>query len=80
MPSESQIAIWRDKAAKIGAELKFRPKFTHGISHLKRSKNAEELTNTYLANISAFGKYPGHSFLQLSDNFGPKNFDSCKSI
>ncbi|MDB5119975.1 MAG: hypothetical protein JWN56_1193 [Sphingobacteriales bacterium] len=75
MPPESQIVTWREKAEKFGTEFKFCPKFTRGISHLKRLKNAEELTNTYLNNISAFGKYLGPAFLQLSDNFGPKNFD-----
>lgn len=62
------------KLQKIGAELKFRPKFTNGISHLKRSKNAEELTNTYLANISTFGKYLGPFFLQFSDILGFQEF------
>lgn len=75
MPPESQILSWREKAEQGGGDFKFCPKFTRSISHLKRLKNAEELTTTYLNNISAFGNYLGPAFLQLSDNFGPKNFD-----
>lgn len=75
MPSESQIIGWRKKAEIVGGDFKFCPKFTRSISHLKRLKNAEDLTTTYLKNISAFGNYLGPTFLQLSDNFGPKNFD-----
>lgn len=75
MPSESQIIGWRKKAEIVAGDFKFCPKFTRSISHLKRLKNAEDLTTTYLKNISAFGNYLGPTFLQLSDNFGPKNFD-----
>lgn len=75
MPSEAQVIKWREKAETERPDFKFCPKFTQGISHIKRLKNAEELTTIYLHNISAFGKYLGPSFLQLSDNFGPKNMD-----
>lgn len=75
MPSEDQIIKWKEKAELERPDFLFCPKFTQGISHIKRLKGAEELTSTYLHNISAFGKYLGPNFLQLSDNFGPKNID-----
>lgn len=79
MPETEQIQKWREKAEVERNDFKFCPKFTQGISHMKRLKGAEELTTTYLKNISAFGNYLGPCFLQLSDNFGPKNFDILQS-
>ncbi len=79
MPKKEQIQTWRDKAESYRKDFKFFPKFTRGISHLKRLKNAEEITTQYIENISEFGDTLGPCFLQMSDNFGPKNFDILKS-
>ncbi len=78
MPKKEQVSIWRDKALEQRKDFKFFPKITRGISHMKRLKGAEELTSKYLENISEFGDTLGPAFLQLSDNFGPKNFDTLK--
>ncbi|HCN83994.1 MAG TPA: DUF72 domain-containing protein [Sphingobacteriaceae bacterium] len=79
MPEKEQILKWREKAEAERSDFKFCPKFTQSISHIKRLKNAAEDTSKYLASISEFGPYLGTSFLQLSDNFGPKNFDILKA-
>jgi uncharacterized protein YecE (DUF72 family) len=79
MPKTEQIRTWKDKAVAQNRDFKFFPKITRGISHIRRLKNAEEDTSTYLKNISEFGEYLGPCFLQLSDNFGPQNFDILKS-
>lgn len=79
MPKKEQVNTWREKAEKVRGEFKFFPKFTRGISHLKRLKDADDLTSQYLESISEFGKTLGPAFLQLSDNFGPKNFDVLKT-
>jgi uncharacterized protein YecE (DUF72 family) len=79
MPTPDQISKWREKAENERQDFKFCPKITQGISHLKRLKGADELTSTYLESISHFGKYLGPAFLQLSDNFGPKNFAVLES-
>jgi len=79
MPTVEQITKWREKAETERQDFKFCPKITQGISHIKRLKGAEELTSAYLESISHFGKYLGPSFLQLSDNFGPKNIDILHS-
>ncbi|HYK77236.1 MAG TPA: DUF72 domain-containing protein [Daejeonella sp.] len=78
MPKKEQIKIWREKAEAVRADFKFFPKFPRSISHLKRLKNTEELTSLFLENISEFGETLGPCFLQLSDNFGPKNFDTLQ--
>ena len=79
MPKKEQVNIWREKAESVRKDFKFFPKFTRGISHLKRLKDADEITSQYLENISEFGDTLGPAFLQLSDNFGPKNFDILKN-
>ena len=79
MPAADQITKWREKAEFERRDFKFFPKVTQGISHIKRLKGAEDLTTTYLDSISHFGKYLGPAFLQLSDNFGPKNFEILES-
>ena len=64
------------KWAESGVEgFKFCPKFTQIISHRKRLKDAGQITEYYLEAIDAFGDYLGKAFLQLPENFGPKNFD-----
>lgn len=78
MPKKEQIKTWADKAAAAGRDFKFCPKFTRSISHIKRLKNADEETSAYLSAVSEFGPYLGPCFLQLSDNFGPKNFEVLK--
>ena len=79
MPKKEQINTWREKAEMERKDFRFFPKFTQGISHIKRLKGAEVLTSQYLENISEFGDTLGPAFLQLSDNFGPKNFDILKN-
>ncbi|RYF81799.1 MAG: DUF72 domain-containing protein, partial [Chitinophagaceae bacterium] len=54
-------------------------KFSQSISHIRRLKNAEEVTTSFYAGIAAFGENLGPLFLQLSDNFGPKNFPELKA-
>ncbi|MGX5690141.1 DUF72 domain-containing protein [Arcticibacter tournemirensis] len=78
MPKKEQIKTWREKAEAENKDFKFCPKFTRSISHIRRLKNAEDDTSRYLESIYEFGPYLGPSFLQLSDNFGPKNIDVLK--
>ncbi|WP_276346747.1 DUF72 domain-containing protein [Daejeonella sp. JGW-45] len=78
MPKKEQVNGWREKAEASRNDFKFFPKFTQSISHMKRLKGAEEVTSQYLESISEFGDTLGPAFLQLSDNFGPKNFDILK--
>jgi uncharacterized protein YecE (DUF72 family) len=79
MPEKEQIREWREKVEAQRSDFKFSPKFTQGITHIRRLKNAAEETTRYLESISEFGPYLGTPFIQLSDNFGPKNFDVLKA-
>lgn len=79
MPKKEQVNSWRKKAEAYRADFKFFPKFTQSISHIKRLKDAEDITSLYLESIAEFGNTLGPAFLQLSDHFGPKNFDILKN-
>jgi uncharacterized protein YecE (DUF72 family) len=72
------IAKWREKAEK-NPHFKFCPKFSQTISHIKRLKNATEVTTQFYEGIMAFGDLLGPLFLQLSDNYTPKSFPELKS-
>ncbi|MET3980756.1 uncharacterized protein YecE (DUF72 family) [Mucilaginibacter sp. UYP25] len=70
--SAETIAKWKQKADS-NLNFKFCPKFSQSISHIRRLKNADEITTTYYEGIMAFGDKLGPLFLQLSDNFTPKS-------
>lgn len=65
------ILKWKNK---VGKDFLFCPKFYSGITHIRRLKNAEKLTDIFLESVYSFGKNLGPCFLQLSDNFTPKDF------
>ncbi|MBB2149009.1 DUF72 domain-containing protein [Pedobacter gandavensis] len=74
LPKPEQIRKWKEKAALNARNgFVFCPKFSQTITHMKRLKGAEEATDIFLAGISEFGEYLGPCFLQMGDNFGPKN-------
>ncbi|MEO6849496.1 MAG: DUF72 domain-containing protein [Mucilaginibacter sp.] len=72
------IGKWRDKAAS-NPHFKFCPKFSQTISHIRRLKNAEELTTQYYKGIMAFGDQLGPLFLQVGDNYTPKSLPELKA-
>ncbi|HEY0898405.1 MAG TPA: DUF72 domain-containing protein [Sphingobacteriaceae bacterium] len=79
MPKSAQIQSWKAKAEQERQDFKFFPKITRSISHIRRLKNAEEATSTYLERISEFGDLLGPCFLQMADNFGPKNLEILRA-
>lgn len=72
------IAKWKAKADS-NPGFKFCPKFSQSISHIRRLKNAEDITTTYYEGVLAFGDKLGPLFLQLSDNYTPKSFSELKA-
>lgn len=77
VPKEEQILKWKEivDANSPTGNFIFCPKFSRTITHIKRLKDADFITDEYIKAISAFGKYLGPCFLQVSDNFGPNNID-----
>ncbi|MES2418231.1 MAG: DUF72 domain-containing protein [Bacteroidota bacterium] len=74
IPKEAQIEKWKAMAeANTNRDFIFCPKFSSAITHIKRLNNADIETDLYIKAVSAFGKMLGPCFLQVNDNFGPKN-------
>lgn len=76
-PAET-IAKWKAKA-NSNPDFKFCPKFSQSISHIRRLKNADDVTTQFYEGIMAFGEKLGPVFLQLSDNYGPKNIADLRT-
>jgi len=72
------ITKWKEKAAS-NPDFKFCPKFSQSISHIRRLKNADDVTTQFYEGIMAFGDKLGPVFLQLSDNYGPKNLGDLRT-
>lgn len=76
IPKEEQILKWKEiTETNTANNFIFCPKFSRTITHIKRLNNADVETDLYLKAMSAFGKHLGPCFLQVSDNFGPKNLN-----
>lgn len=60
------IAQWAQAAR--GRQFKYCPKFPQSISHYSNFKDVENLTNSFLESIAAFGPHLGPAFLQTSEN------------
>lgn len=75
---DATIAGW---ANMVGDDFLFCPKFYQGITHLKRLKveESKEWTDAFLRSISNFGDKLGPCFLQLPENFLPKNHEVLES-
>ncbi len=69
-PAE-QFATWYDKTPK---GFKFFPKLNQEISHWKRLQDTKEVVEHYLYNASNLKEKLGTVFLQMHNNFSPKDF------
>ena len=77
MPSRQQVMKWKEKTPE---GFKFFPKITQSISHFRRLLNVEDLTNMYCDSVAHFEEKLGMVFLQLNDNFTPKEFPKLKAF
>jgi len=59
---------------------KFCPKLGQFISHIKRLDGVEESVDLFVENASHLGDRMGVSFLQMHDNFGPKDFERVRAF
>ncbi len=71
MPTWQQVETWRDKTPD---DFKLFPKITNTVSHFKRLIDVKEPMDTFCNAVSNFGDKLGMCFLQLHDNFKPKDF------
>lgn len=72
-----QFEKWKNKTPK---GFKFFPKLTQDISHWKRLEGVGDLVNYYLDAATKLEEKLGTIFLQLHNNFSPKNFDRLKNF
>lgn len=77
MPSWQQVETWKNKTPD---NFKFFPKLTNTISHYKRLIEVKEVVDDFCNAISNFDNKLGMAFLQLHDNFKPKDFDRLKKV
>ncbi len=61
--------------AAVPASFRFFPKLEKKISHFKRLKDVKELVEQNVANMSHLREKLEMPFLQMHDNFGPKDFE-----
>ena len=70
---KDNILSWAEKAK--GHDFKYCPKFNRRISHLKRLKEVEDVTEYFVSICQQFGDNLGMSFLQMPENFSAKYLD-----
>ena len=77
MPDFRQVETWKNKTPE---GFKFFPKITNLITHYQRLIDVEKPVENFCHAISAFEEKLGMAFLQLHDNFSPKDFDRLKQV
>jgi uncharacterized protein YecE (DUF72 family) len=64
----------------VPSGFKFFPKFGQDISHFRRLKDVKELVDANVTNFSILREKLGVPFLQLHNNFAPKDFERIKEF
>ena len=77
MFGSSTYEKWRET---VPEGFKFFPKLTQSISHFRRLKDVEELVDISVTNMSHLYEKLGMPFLQMHNNFGPKDFDRVQAF
>src|SRR5690606_18386170 len=76
-PDKAQVETWKGKTPP---DFKFFPKVPQSISHYGRLLNVDEKMTAFGDAITLFEEKLGVSFLQLHDNFKPKDFDRLRTF
>ena len=66
--------------ATVPDDFKFFPKLEQTISHFRRLKDVEGLVDQNVTNMSHLKEKLGMPFLQMHNNFSPKDFDRVKAF
>ncbi|MCE3295004.1 MAG: hypothetical protein K0R65_718 [Crocinitomicaceae bacterium] len=72
-----QFIKWREKTPD---NFKFFPKIPQTISHLKRLNDVRTQTEDFCHSVSALEEKLGMVFLQMHDNFKPKDFERLEKF
>lgn len=76
-PSKEQVITWKEKTPE---GFKFFPKIPQSISHYGRLLNTTEKVKAFVDATVLFEEKLGMGFLQLHDNYKPKDFDRLKAF
>lgn len=71
-PSKEQVEIWKEKTPE---GFKFFPKIPQSISHFGRLLNVSEKLLAFVDATVLFEEKLGMAFLQMHDNYKPKDFE-----
>lgn len=77
MPSAEQVQTWREKTPE---DFKFFPKITNTVSHFRRLNNITDAVTQFATAVMNFEEKLGMVFLQLHDNFKPKDYDRLEKF
>ncbi|MDQ8144351.1 DUF72 domain-containing protein [Chryseobacterium sp. CFS15] len=77
MPSSEQVLTWKEKTP---ANFKFFPKITNTVSHFRRLLNIDDVVTQFATAVLNFDEKLGTVFLQLHDNFKPKDYERLEQF
>lgn len=77
MPTAEQVQTWREKTPK---DFKFFPKITNTVSHFRRLLNITDVVTQFASAVLNFDEKLGMVFLQLHDNFKPKDYERLEKF
>lgn len=70
-PSSEQVLTWKEKTPE---GFKFFPKIPQSISHFSRLLNTDDKVKDFVDSTRLFEEKHGMTFLQMHDNYKPKDF------
>ncbi|MGJ1447653.1 DUF72 domain-containing protein [Sphingobacterium spiritivorum] len=76
-PSKEQVETWKEKTP---SDFKFFPKIPQSISHYSRLLNTGEKVAAFTDAVALFEEKLGMVFLQMIDNFKPKDFQRLEDF
>ena len=77
MPTAEQVLTWKEKTPK---DFKFFPKITNTVSHFRRLLNVTDVVTQFASAVLNFDEKLGMVFLQLHDNFKPKDYERLEKF
>ena len=77
MPTPEQVLTWKEKTPE---DFKFFPKITNTVSHFRRLLNVTDAVTQFTTAVMNFGEKLGMAFLQLHDNFKPKDYERLEKF
>ncbi|RRQ45066.1 DUF72 domain-containing protein [Chryseobacterium sp. SC28] len=77
MPTAEQVRVWKEKTPP---GFKFFPKITNTISHFRRLLDVTDVVTQFASAVLNFDEKLGMVFLQLHDNFKPKDYERLEKF